>query len=245
VLRALVWADLRARYGRGRLRMLKWIMDPFALVGVYLVLITLLRDRPGEAPGLSLACAVIAFQVVMLGVANAMTVVKDRSTIVLNMGFERRLLPVSSTLTEAIGFGASLALLGLMMAIYGIAPTLAALWLPVVLAVTVAFAIACSYPASLFGLIFNDLRPFAISVVRAMFFLAPGLVPLSEISGQGSELIKLNPLTGLFESYRDALLYGTSPEAWQLLYPLGITALLLAIFLPLYQRAQRSFAKML
>ena len=65
-------ADLKVRYGRGGARLIKWIADPFALVGMYLVLVTLVLDRPGEAPGLSLACAVVPFQLVMATVANAM-----------------------------------------------------------------------------------------------------------------------------------------------------------------------------
>jgi ABC-type polysaccharide/polyol phosphate export permease len=62
-------------------------------------------------------------------------------------------------------------------------------------------------------------------MVRTLFFLAPGLVALSEISGVARDLLPLNPLTGLFELYRDALLYGQSPPAWQILYPLAAAAL--------------------
>ena len=47
-------SDLRARYGRGRLRLLKWLLDPFALVGVYLLLAAFVLDRQdgaGTEPG--------------------------------------------------------------------------------------------------------------------------------------------------------------------------------------------------
>ena len=54
-------------------RLVKWIADPFALVGVYLVLVTLVLDRPGEAPGLSLACAVIPFQLFTTTIVNALS----------------------------------------------------------------------------------------------------------------------------------------------------------------------------
>ena len=116
--------------------MVKWIADPFALVGVYLVLVTLVLDRPGEAPGLSLACAVIPFQLFATTVVNAMSAVAARRSIVLNMGFNRTLLPLSGALTETVAFGASLLLLVLMMVIYGVAPTPSILWLPVVIAAT-------------------------------------------------------------------------------------------------------------
>jgi lipopolysaccharide transport system permease protein len=135
------------------------------------------------------------------------------------------------------------ALLALMMALYAIAPTAAILWLPAVVAVNVALAIACAYPAALIGLWFRDLRPFVVSFARTMFFLAPGLVPLSEVGGRAHELLRINPLTGLFEGYRAVLLDGRAPAAWHLLFPLAAAVALLALFVPVYRREQRQFAK--
>jgi lipopolysaccharide transport system permease protein len=245
VLLALTASDLRSRYGRGAWRLLKWILDPFALVGIYLLLVAFVLDRGGRAPGLSLACAVVAFQLVMMAVVNGLNAVSQRRSIILNMGFRRVLIPLAGALTETIAFGASLLLLALMMAVYEIGPTAAVLWLPVVIAVNVALAIGYSYAAALVGLWFPDLRPFLVSAVRAMFFLAPGLVPLSEIGGRAEQLLRINPLTGLFEAYRAVLLHGTRPAAWMLVYPLAAAALLLLAFVPVTAREQRQFAKVL
>ena len=51
-------------------------------------------------------------------------------------------------ITETIAFGSALLLLAVMMAVYGIAPTLAILWLPVVVGVTVLLSVSIAYPAS-------------------------------------------------------------------------------------------------
>ncbi len=245
VLLALTKSDLRARYGRGRDRVLKWMLDPFALVGVYLLMTAFVLERDWKAAGLSLACAVVPFQLVMLATIAGLACVMLRGTIILNMPFPRTLIPVSSTLTESAAFGASLILLALMMAVYGVAPTPAILWLPVVMAVNLAVAVAISFPAALFGLWFADLRAFAINCTRALFFIAPGIVPLSEIDPSTQKWLQLNPLTGLFEAYRDVFLYGQSPAAWELLYPLGAAALLAAVFVPIYRREAPDFAKVL
>jgi lipopolysaccharide transport system permease protein len=243
ILLALTMSDLRARYGRGAQRFLKWLLDPFALVGVYLLLVTIVLSTQGRAPGLSLACAVVPFQLLMSTVINAMMAVTTRRTIVLNMGFRRALIPFASALTETIAFAASFTLFVLMMAIYGIAPTAAIVWLPVVVLVNIFFAVALAYPASLFGLWFRDLRNFGMSFVRTLFFLAPGLVPLSQIHGRAHDWLRLNPFTGLFESYRDVFLFGRAPAPWQLLYPSACAALLLLAFVPFYRSEQSQFAK--
>jgi lipopolysaccharide transport system permease protein len=236
-------SDFRVRYGRGRLRLLKWLVDPFALVGVYLVLVALVLDRGGPAPGLSIACAVVPFQLVMGSVINSLGAITGRASIILNMAFPRELLPLASVLTESVAFVASLGLIVIMMAIYAVAPTAAVLWLPVVLLVNLAVAVSLVYPGALVGIHFQELRPFAVSFVRTLFFLAPGLIALNQIPEATGDLVRLNPLTGLFEAYREVLLYGSSPAAWMLLVPLVISAVLVAIFVPIYRREQDQLAK--
>jgi ABC-type polysaccharide/polyol phosphate export permease len=166
-----------------------------------------------------------------------------RRPILLNMAFERNLIPVSSALTECASFVASFAIIAVMMAAYRIAPTFAFVWLPLVVLVNVYLAVAAAYAASLLGLWLRELKPFLLSFVRMLFFLSPSLVPLSQTSPQVRSLLRLNPLTGLFEAYRDVFLTGQAPAAWELLYPVAIGSAILVVFVPLYRTEQKQFAK--
>ena len=123
LLVALTVSDLRARYGRGSWKSLKWLLDPFFATGVYLILVTFVIDRPGEAPGLSIACATVPFQLVIASAVNGLGSVQLRHSIVLNARFDRTLIPLSGVITETIAFGSALLLLAVMMAVYGIAPS--------------------------------------------------------------------------------------------------------------------------
>jgi lipopolysaccharide transport system permease protein len=245
VLLALTRSDIKTRYGRGPLRMVKWVADPFAALGVYLALIALVIDRPGVAPGLSIACAVVPFQLLMSTSTNALRAVDLRRSIVANMGFRRMLIPVAAAMTEMVSFAATLLILPIMMAVYAVAPTPAILLLPLMIAVTFVLAVAFAYPISLIGVWMPDLNPFIISAVRTMFFLAPGLVALDEVYGHTHDVLLLNPVTGLFEGFRAILLEGNAPALWHLLVPLAYAGAMLAIFLPVYRREQRHFAKLL
>ena len=154
-------------------------------------------------------------------IARHSTCVRLRETIVLNMPFPRTLLPVSSALTETAAFAASLALLALMMIVYGVAPTVAILWLPIVMLVTVAARRGDLVPR-------RAARPVVPgpSAVRDQLRARVVLRRAGHRSAVGGRAVvddwlKLNPLTGLFEAYRDVLLYGDSPAAWELLYPIA------------------------
>ena len=245
VLRALALADIRARYGRGRLRGVKWLLDPFAAAGVYLLLVAFVLEREGPAIGLSVACAIVPFQLVMMTIVNALTSVQARRSIITNMRFDRTLIPVASSITEAVGFTAAMTLIPLMMAAHGVAPTAAVLWLPVLVAVTFVLAVAAAYPAALAGAWFPEARPLLLSLSRAAFFVAPGLVALEQIGGATQEWLRLNPLSGIFESYRSVFLEGQSPAPWELLVPLAIATLVLAIFVPVFRREQSQLAKLI
>ncbi len=245
VLVVLTRSDIKLRYGRGPLRRLKWVLDPIAALGVYLALIALVVDAEGRAAGLSVACAVVPFQLVMATVINALRSVDMRRSIVANMSFRRTLIPVSSALTEFVGFTGTMLLLPIMMAVYTVAPTPAVLLLPIMVALCLALSIALAYPAALLGLWVPELTPFAISAVRTLFFLAPGLVALDEVYGHTHDVLMLNPVSGLFEGFRAVLLYGDPPALWHVAVPLAYTLALLAIFVPLYRREETHFAKLL
>jgi lipopolysaccharide transport system permease protein len=243
LLRVLAESDLRFRYGRGPWRFLRWLLEPVALVGVYLLLVTFILDQSGSAVGLSLTCAVIPFQLVMLTIANAMTTLEARRPILLNMAFNRSLLPPSCALTECVGFASSFLLLIVIMVAYGIAPTWSILWFPLVLIVNILLAVAAAYPAILLGIWLRELKAFVLSFVRILFFLATALVPLDQTRESVRDVLRLNPLTGLFEAYRDVFLYGQRPAAWELFFPLISAVLLFAVFVPIYRSEQRQFAK--
>ncbi len=245
VLAELVRSDILIRYGRGRIRFVKWLLDPVAALGIYLVLIGVVLNRSGTAAGLSLACAIIPFQLVMMSVINALQSVGLRGSIIINMGFPRTLIPISSVATESVVLTASLTMIPVMMILYGVGPTFALAWVPVVFAVTIAFAIALAYPGALIGIWYPELMPFAVSLVRAMFFLAPGLIALDQVTGDGERLLPINPLTGLFEAFRDVFLYGQAPAAWELAVPLGTAVVVFAVVWPIFRSEQSEFAKLI
>ncbi len=244
LLLALASSDLRARYGRGGWKVMKWLLDPFFATGIYLVLVSFVIARPGPAPGLSIACATVPFQLVMASVVNGLSSVQLRHSIVLNTRFDRTMIPLAGVITETIVFGSSLILFVVMMVVYSVAPTIAILWLPLVILITILLSVSIAYPASLIGVWWPDLRTFVVSAMRTLFFVAPGLVALSSVPSGAKTWLKLNPMTGIFESYRSVLLYGERPAAWELLLPTIFAVVLLLLIVPLYRSEQRQFAKM-
>jgi ABC-type polysaccharide/polyol phosphate export permease len=243
VLMALARSDLRIRYGRGSWQVVNWFVTPFALVGVY-VLLRVILNRGGEAVGLSIACAVVPFQIVLLSSISAMSSVSLREPILLNRRIDLMLIPPSAVMTEALAFATSFVLFPLMMALYWVGPTIALLWLPVVVAATVMLAFGVTWPSAVLGVWAPNITVFASQALRIMFFAAPGLVALSELSEGVRDWIVFNPFTGLFEAFRHVFLFGDAPAFWELAYPTAFGIMLVLAFLPVYRREKRHFAKL-
>jgi lipopolysaccharide transport system permease protein len=243
VLVALARSDLHIRYGRGSGQVIQWFLDPFALVGVY-VLLRVILGRSTESVGLSVACAVVPFQIILLSCTSAMNAVSLREPILLNRRFDRMLIPPSAVMTEAVAFATSFVMFPMGMAYYGVAPTTALLWLPLVIVCTLVLAVGAAWPAALLGIWVPSIKVFANQAIRILFFAAPGVVALPEVSHKVHDWIVFNPLTGLFEGFRHVFLYGNAPAFWELAYPAAAGVVLTLIFLPVYRREQRHFAKL-
>jgi ABC-type polysaccharide/polyol phosphate export permease len=243
VLMALARSDLRIRYGRGPWQVVNWFLTPFVLVGVF-VLLRVILDRTGEAVGLSIACAVVPFQIVSLSSISAMNGVSLREPILLNRRFDTMLIPPSAVMTEALAFATSFVMFPLMMVIYGVAPAASLAWLPVVVVATIILSLGAAWPSALLGVWAPNMTLFAGQALRILFFASSGLVALSEVPDGVHDWIVLNPLTGLFESWRHVFLFGDAPAFWELAYPTAFGVLLMLVFLPLYRREKRHFAKL-
>ena len=79
LLVSLGTADMRVRYGRGPWQFFKWLADPFFVTGVYLALVALVLNRPGGEPGLSVACAVVPFQLIIATVVTSLDSTRARA----------------------------------------------------------------------------------------------------------------------------------------------------------------------
>jgi ABC-type polysaccharide/polyol phosphate export permease len=185
-----------------------------------------------------------AFQIVLLSFASALSAVGAREPIVLNMRFDRMLIPPAAVLTETLAFGASFLMFPIGHDRLRHRPDHRAAVAARRRRGHLTLAFGAAWPATLIGLWFPSFNLFAAQALRIAFFARPGPHRACRRSRRGAALDRLNPLTGLFESFRHVFLYGTSPVWWHLLYPAATGVLLAVVFIPIYRREQRHFAKL-
>lgn len=240
----LAGAELKTERDLNLSGLVRWSLEPLSYMIVYVILLAAILNRPREALPLFLLLALIPFRFFTETMFRSMHVVKSYGSILTNRVFSREVLPLVVMASNAATFLLSLLLLVPFMVVYRTPLTPALLWLPVVVVILMVLSAGPAYLGALVGLYFPDYRGAVQNLVRVSFFLSTGLFSLREVPGQElPDLIEANPLSSIFDSFRAVVLRGRPPGELDLLYPLAVGLVLLAVGLGLYRRRQDQFAK--
>lgn len=162
--------------------------------------------------------------------------------IITKVYFPRLILPVSSVLTKFIDFIiASLILVGLMV-YYGYMPNILGLIiLPPLLLITFMASTGIGLFLASINVKYRDVRYALPFFIQMMLFLTPVIYPAS-IAGKYSFLLALNPMMGVIQNARAALL-GTTPINWLLILISFVMTLAIMIFgIFVFKKTERFFA---
>jgi lipopolysaccharide transport system permease protein len=136
----------------------------------------------------------------------------------------------------------SLALVVVVMAVEGIAPSPQAVTFPIWLALLVIAALGVGLTSSALMVRYRDVQyvlPFAIQL---MLFVSPVAYPLSAVPAGSHVLFELNPLTGLLEGFRWSVLGTPAPSAPLTVYAAVSSFIVFAAGSMIFNRTERGFA---
>jgi len=244
VVLALATARIREERDLTVQGIVRWAIEPASYTAVYLLLFGLLLHRDRFAYPLFLLCALIPFRYLTGVWLSSMSVVVAHTALITNHLFPRKILPIVPALTEAANLAVASLLVVPLLVWYTIVPgpELVAL-LPVVLALLL-LAVGPGLILAVVGLRFRESRALVANGVRLSFFVSSALVGLDEIDEPLYRLLlRVNPMTGIFESIRAVVVDGRLPATADLLYPILVGAVLVVVGLAVYNRYEPSFAK--
>jgi lipopolysaccharide transport system permease protein len=243
VLLALAWARLREQRDFTVAGFAKWILDPLSFTFVYFLLFGVVLARPQFAYLLFLFCALVPWRFFTGVLGGSMGLVHSYAAPLTNRSFPRDVLPLVLVVTEGANFLVALTLFIPLMAYYSIIPTAALLWLPVVIAVLMFLSTGPAYLLTLFGLYLPDLRGAVQNLIRLGFFASTALVGTKDLPERFDVLLRANPVSGIFESFRAIIVYGQAPNPADLAYPLAVGLVLNVVGVALYRQRQHAFVK--
>ena len=197
-----------------------WLLEPLTYVAIYWLLLEVLATADREAPALFLLCALLPWRFFTSVVARSFGVIDGYAAVITNRVFPVGILPAVVVGADAVTMIVSLGLLVPLMVLYGVAPTVQLLWLPVILAGLGLLALGAAYPCALLGVRFRAFTGAAMNVVRVGFFVSTALVSLETVEGWQRAVLLVNPMSAVFEALRSVVVQGAAPPSWALAVPL-------------------------
>ena len=166
----------------------------------------------------------------------------ENAHLITKVYFPRLIVPLASIISGLVDFGISFVILLVLMFAFGIAPSLAILTLPFFLLLAIATALGVGLWLSALNVQFRDVRYVIPFRTQVWLFVTPVIYQSSSVPERWRPLLGLNPMAGVVEGFRWALL-GAAPTPGPLLVvSVGVTAVLLVTGMYYFRRMERTFA---
>ncbi|MEL7062015.1 MAG: ABC transporter permease [Acidobacteriota bacterium] len=247
----LVLRDVKVLYKQTALGFGWAIIRPLFSTIIFSVVFGGLASLPSDGvpyPLFSLA-ALVPWTYFSTSMTKASSSLVQNSGLVTKVYFPRLVIPLTPVLAGLVDFAIAFAMLAILMAIYGMVPTLWALTLPLLIALLMLTAVGIGLWLSALAIQYRDVHHATPFLVQILIYAAPVVWPSSLILERFPEhgealrlLYGLYPMAGVIEGFRSALL-GTTPMPWDLLAVGTLSALALTLSgLLFFRRTERVFA---
>jgi lipopolysaccharide transport system permease protein len=251
--RELTWflalRDIKVRYKQTVLGVLWAVIQPVLTTFIFTLILNRLaglKGPDGVPYELAVFCAMIPWQLFSTAMTNAGNSLVGSQNLITKVYFPRLSIPISSIVAALVDFLIAFALLIVLMLGYGRIPSIAVLTLPAFVVLAVAAALAVGLWLSALNVQYRDVRYVIPFLAQVWMFITPVIYPGSlvraKLGSVGEAVYGLNPMAGVVEGFRWALL-GTEPPSLTLLaVSSAATAALLVGGLYYFRRMEQTFA---
>lgn len=204
--------DLLLRYKQTVMGFGWAVFMPLVNTAVFSVIFT--RVAPLETPvpyPLFAFCGLWAWNFFSSTLRFSVTALTSNTNLVAKVYFPREIFPFSAVLVGLVDFVVSASVLIALMAWYRIVPGIHILWLPVVLAVHIAFTAGVALVVSMANLFYRDVKYLFEVAITVWMFATSVVYPVDRLGGVLGTVLALNPMTPIIDAYRNVLLLGQPP----------------------------------
>ena len=240
----LIWRDIKVRYKQASLGIAWAVIQPVMTMLVF----TLIFGRLAQLPSDGLPYPVFTFTALLpwqlfsgalTGSANS---VVNSASLISKVYFPRLVIPIASVMATLVDFSISFGVLLGLMAWYGISLRLAVVVLPLLVMLALAIALAVGLWASALNVRYRDVRHVMPFVIQFWLLASPVAYSTSLITSPiWRAVYSLNPMVGVIEGFRWAVL-GSTPPSVLVVPSIFVTGVLLATGLFFFRRTEASFA---
>jgi lipopolysaccharide transport system permease protein len=248
--RELLWflalRDIKVRYKQTLLGIAWAVIQPLLAMVLFSIFFGRLGGFDQKTAGvpypLSVFCALVPWQLFSYALTQSSNSVVSEQRLLTKVYFPRLIIPIAPTLSALVDFGISFLLLVGLMIYYRVVPGAAVLALPFFVLFALLAALAVGLWLSAFNAIYRDVRYTIPFLTQFWLFATPIAYPSSIVPERWQWLYGLNPMVGVVEGFRWALLGSAAPSLPAVTSSCLMVGVLLVGGLYYFRRMEKTFA---
>jgi lipopolysaccharide transport system permease protein len=241
----LAWRDIKIRYKQTALGLAWAVLQPLITMLIFALFFGKLAKMPSDHipyPLFAFA-ALVPWTFFANGLTQASNSLVGSANLIKKVYFPRLVVPISVVLAGLPDFLLSfIVLLGLML-YYGIFPQLSViLWLPLLLLLACATALGVGLWLSALNVKYRDVRYIVGFLTQIWMFATPVVYPASLLGGKWRLIFSINPMVGVVEGFRWALLKTDTAPGPSILVSAATAVVILITGTFYFRRMEKTFA---
>jgi lipopolysaccharide transport system permease protein len=240
----LVWRDVKVRYKQAALGAAWAILQPLLTMLIFSVIFGMFAKVPSDGTPYPLFAfvALVPWNFFATSLGQSSNSVVGSANLITKVYFPRLAIPLASVLAGLVDFALSFIVLLGMMVYYHHAPTIHVLWLPLFILLGLAAAVGMGFWLSAMNVKYRDVRYVVPFLVQFWMFASPIIYPSSMIPARYRTLYALNPIVGVVDGFRWALLGTKTAPGPMLAVSSAATVLFLVGGALYFRRMEAEFA---
>lgn len=241
----LAWRDLAVRYKQTVIGVAWSVLRPVLTMVVFTFVFGTIASLPsGGAPYPVLVfAAMLPWQFFSAGLVESSGSLVVNANMITKVYFPRLALPVASLIVALVDLLIALAILAIMMLIFGVAPSWRLLTLPVLILIAGLAALGAGVFLAALNVKYRDFRYIVPFIAQLGIYISPVGFSSDVVPDEWRLIYSLNPMVGVIDGFRWAILGGDAAIYWPgFLLSLGVVAVLLVVGLQYFRATERGFA---
>lgn len=224
------------------------VLQPLVSIAMFTFLFGVLLQVPsGEAPYPVFAlAALLPWNYFASSLMRSSVSVVGSANLITKVYFPRLVIPLAGVLSGLVDLAISFIILLGLMAFYRLTPTAAVVWLPLMILLAMVTALSFGLWLSALNVRFRDVNHLMPFLIQVWMYATPVVYGASLIPEPFRIVMGLNPMTGVVEGFRWALLGGqaghTGLSGTLIVVSSGISLLVLVGGVYFFRATERSFA---
>ncbi len=240
----LAWRDATVRYKQSVVGIGWAVIQPLMMMAVFTIVFGRFANLPSDGVPYAVfsLTALLPWNYFARSLTDSSNSLVGSSHLLTKIYFPRLILPISKVFSGLIDFAIAFVLLLGVMAWYRVAPSLRIVALPLfmILAMLTAFGVGLWLTA--LNVKYRDVGFVVPFLVQIWMYASPVAYSSSIVPAHWRPIYEMNPMTGVVEGFRWALLGKSAPDAASILSSTGIVLLIILSGLWYFRRMEKTFA---